>query len=100
MNWTPLDSLLLYDSAGVLTTGFADSMKLLTCSLDASHIIPATRRLPDLPAGEAQDGTIKLAIDSEGIIFAGDDGFFISDEYGRNTINSLKFSFYSFHLSF
>ena len=53
-------------------------------SLDAFFIIPAANGFPDLPAGKAQDNTIKLALDCEGLIFDKDNGYFISDEYGRN----------------
>ena len=81
--WNYVDSLLLKDYRGVPTTGL-----VLKCvsnsSLDADYIIPSAQGFPDLPAGKAQDGTIKLAMDCEGIIFNCDGTFFISDEYGRN----------------
>ena len=54
--------------------------------LDADFIIPAAQGFPDLPAGKAQDRTIKLAMDCEGIVFNCDGTFFISDEYGRTDL--------------
>jgi hypothetical protein len=52
--------------------------------LDAAFIIPAARGFPDLPAGKAPDGTLKLAMDCEGLVLKDDGSFLISDEYGRN----------------
>jgi hypothetical protein len=52
-------------------------------SLDADFIIPASGTFPDLPAGKAQDGTLKLAMDCEGLILNKDGSYWISDEYGR-----------------
>lgn len=46
--------------------------------LDAVNVIPATRRLPDLPAGENGH----FALDNEGIVYAKDKTFWLSDEYG------------------
>jgi hypothetical protein len=53
-------------------------------SLDAFFQIDATSQFPVLPAGKADDGTLKLTMDSEGLIYnKNDKSWFISDEYGR-----------------
>lgn len=52
-------------------------------SLDADFIIPAAHGFPDLPAGKDQQGNLKLAMDSEGLIYNSDGSFWVSDEYGR-----------------
>ena len=52
-------------------------------SLDAAYIIPAANGFPDLPAGQDQSGTKKLAMDCEGLVYNCDGSFYISDEYGR-----------------
>jgi hypothetical protein len=51
--------------------------------LDADFTLPAADGFPILPAGQAQDGTLKLSMDCEGLIFLQDGTFWISDEYGR-----------------
>ena len=58
---------------------------ILISSLDAAFIIPSSGGFPDLPAGKAEDGTLKLAMDCEGLVLDKNGGFYISDEYGRNT---------------
>jgi hypothetical protein len=54
-------------------------------SLDAAFTIPAAGGFPILPAGQAPDGTLKLAMDCEGLILNKDGSFWISDEYGRTS---------------
>jgi hypothetical protein len=68
--------------------------------LDADFIIPAAKGFPAIPAGKSLDGTLRLAMDNEGLIFNKKDGsYFISDEYGRiclvilsNEANVYKFT--------
>jgi hypothetical protein len=57
--------------------------------LDAAFTIPAAGGFPVLPAGQAQDGTLKLAMDCEGLILNKDGSFWISDEYGRTSLSNL-----------
>ena len=52
-------------------------------SLDADYIVPAAKGFPNLPAGQDQSGTKKLAMDCEGLVYNCDGSFYISDEYGR-----------------
>src|ERR1700724_83435 len=54
--------------------------------LDADFSIPAADGFPVLPAGQAQDGTLKLSMDCEGLILLKDGTFWISDEYGRTAL--------------
>ena len=72
---------VVFRQLGISTRGMP-----LTYSLDAAFIIPHTASFPDLPAGQAQDGTLKLAMDCEGLVLDGNGGFYISDEYGRNLL--------------
>ena len=53
--------------------------------LDADFIIPASNGFPILPAGKDQSGTLKLAMDCEGLVSKLDGSFYISDEYGRKS---------------
>jgi len=56
--------------------------------LDAFFSIPKSGQFPLLPAGKAADGTLKLAIDAEGLILMKDGSYYVSDEYGRtNPLN-------------
>ena len=56
-------------------------------SVDADFIIPAAQGFPQLPAGQDQNGNIKLAMDCEGLVYNSDGSFYISDEYGRTTLH-------------
>jgi len=58
--------------------------------LDAAFTLPAGDGFPVLPAGKAQDGTLKLAMDCEGLVLLKDGSFWISDEYGRRPYSLLQ----------
>lgn len=76
-------------TVALLLLGTGPEVTDVNDSLDADFIIPAAQGFPDLPAGKAPDGTIKLAMDCEGIVFNCDGTFFISDEYGRTTLHFI-----------
>jgi len=58
--------------------------------LDADFTLPAADGFPVLPAGQAQDGTLKLALDCEALVLLQDGSFWISDEYGRTLLSLLR----------
>lgn len=56
--------------------------KTATTGLEASSIITAKGKYPDLPAAERSNGELAPTLDQEGLVRLRDGSFWISDEYG------------------
>jgi hypothetical protein len=80
---------LLLGISPLLSQGPMFKKKLTIRRLDADFTIAPNGSFPTLPAGQNQQGQIKLSMDNEGLIYNADGSFWISDEYGRISPHQL-----------